>query len=238
MKITFNDATELVIQSATVRADGSLLIKTISATEDELRTIFQDEFKTKKMTVTERESTIAEYENYTNLNALVKYIGGILGAVLYKREDIPEVKKELQNAAIMVAQFQAQSLDDEQALQVVAIYPEWSGDSVAYSKDYKVQYKDILYKCAQAHTSQSDWAPGVAPSLWTAIANPTQEGTKDNPIPVPDTVTTAGMEYVKGKYYSWQGKTYLMNRTGMSDGESVTLYFSPDALVGQYFEEV
>ena len=89
MKIIFNDATELVIQSATVRADGSLLIKTISVTEEELRTIFQDEFKTKKMTVTERESTIAEYENYTNLNALVKYIGGILGVVLYKKEETP-----------------------------------------------------------------------------------------------------------------------------------------------------
>lgn len=89
MKIVFNDATELVIQSATVRADGSLLIKTISVTEEELRTIFQDEFKTKKMTVTERESTIAEYENYTNLNALVKYIGGILGVVLYKKEETP-----------------------------------------------------------------------------------------------------------------------------------------------------
>jgi hypothetical protein len=37
MKITFNDTTELTIQSATICADGSLLIKTISATEEELR---------------------------------------------------------------------------------------------------------------------------------------------------------------------------------------------------------
>ena len=59
MKIIFNDATELVVQSASIRADGSLLIKTISATEEELRTMFQDEFKIKKLTVTERESTIA-----------------------------------------------------------------------------------------------------------------------------------------------------------------------------------
>ena len=62
MKIIFNDATELTIQSASIRAYGSLLIKTISATEEELRTMFQDKFKTQKMTVTERESTIAEYE--------------------------------------------------------------------------------------------------------------------------------------------------------------------------------
>ena len=94
MKIIFNDASELIVQSASIRADGSLLIKTISATEEELRSMFQDEFKTKKMTVTERESTAATYENYTNLNALVKYIGGILGVVLYKSDETPEDKLE------------------------------------------------------------------------------------------------------------------------------------------------
>ena len=72
MKIIFNDATELVVQSASIRTDGSLLIKSISATEEELRTMFQDEFKTRKMVATERESTVATYENYTNLNALVR----------------------------------------------------------------------------------------------------------------------------------------------------------------------
>nr|DAK15970.1 MAG TPA: holin [Caudoviricetes sp.] len=39
MKITFNDATELIIQSASTRPDGSLLIKTISDTEENLKTI-------------------------------------------------------------------------------------------------------------------------------------------------------------------------------------------------------
>ena len=38
MKITFNDATELIIQSASTRPDGSLLIKTISDTEENLKT--------------------------------------------------------------------------------------------------------------------------------------------------------------------------------------------------------
>lgn len=84
MKIIFNDATELTIQSAEIRTDGSLLIKTISATEEELRTMFQDAFKTKKLTVTERESTIAEYENYTNMDAIVKYTAGITGVILCK----------------------------------------------------------------------------------------------------------------------------------------------------------
>lgn len=50
MKITFNDATELVIQSADIQSDdGGLLIKTISASEEDLKTMFQDKTKTKKM---------------------------------------------------------------------------------------------------------------------------------------------------------------------------------------------
>lgn len=89
MKIIFNDATELVVQSATIRGDGGLLIKTISDTEANLKNMFQDQTKTKKMTVTERESTIAEYENYTDLNAIVKYTAGILGVVMYREKESP-----------------------------------------------------------------------------------------------------------------------------------------------------
>ena len=89
MKIIFNDASEMTIQSADIRVDGSLLIKTISVTEDELRSTFQDTFRTKKMVVMERENTQAEYEDYTNLNALVKYTGGILGVVRYKEKESP-----------------------------------------------------------------------------------------------------------------------------------------------------
>lgn len=42
------------------------------------------------MTVKERESTIAEYENYTEFNAIVKYTAGILGVTLYKKGATPK----------------------------------------------------------------------------------------------------------------------------------------------------
>lgn len=90
MKNIFNDATELTIQSVDIQSDGALLIKTISATEDELRTMFQDEFKTKKMIIQERENTLGTYEGYTQLDAIVKYTAGILGVILYKVDDTPE----------------------------------------------------------------------------------------------------------------------------------------------------
>lgn len=237
MKLIFNDATELTVQSADVM-DDMLTIKTISATVEELKKKFQDPLATRKIVVKERESILGTYESYENLYSITEYTGGILGVAMRKKESIPEVQKEIQSAMVAIAQIQAQSLTDSQALYVQVIYPDWSGDGVAYSKDYKVRHNDILYKCIQTHTSQSDWAPGVAPSLWTAIAANDNAGTKDNPITVPETVTTAGMEYAKGKYYNWNGKAYLMNRQGMEDGDSVILYFAPNALVGQYFEEV
>lgn len=90
MKNIFNDATELTIQSVDIQSDGALLLKTISATEDELRTMFQDEFKTQKMIIQERENTLGTYEGYTQLDAVVKYTAGILGVILYKVDDTPE----------------------------------------------------------------------------------------------------------------------------------------------------
>lgn len=187
------------------------------------------------MKVEERGQVVATYEGYTAFYRTEEYAGQIYGVDVYKPDQTPEVETEKAQAAVLVAQIQAQELTDEQALTVKAIYPAWSPDSVQYAVDYKVLHEDILYKCISAHTSQADWEPGIAPSLWAAVASGEQAGTLEDPIPVPDTVTTAGMEYEKGKYYSEAGTVYLMDRQGMEAGEKVTLYFPPSALIGQYF---
>lgn len=98
MKLIFNDATELVVQSADIQSDGGLLIKTISASEEDLKTMFQDQTKTKKMVVKERESTLSEYENYTNMDAIVKYTAGITGVILYKVSETLAEKIEVLTA--------------------------------------------------------------------------------------------------------------------------------------------
>ena len=90
MKITFNDAQELQIQQIATQTDGGLLIKTISASEDQLKTLFSDTMTTKKMTVSERGSTDAVYENYTKLDAIVKYTAGILGVLMYREGEDPD----------------------------------------------------------------------------------------------------------------------------------------------------
>lgn len=45
-----------------------------------------------------------------------------------------------------------ESLDDTDALNAVELHKTWATDT-AYEVDERVRYKDVLYKCLQAHTS-------------------------------------------------------------------------------------
>lgn len=56
-------------------------------------------------------------------------------------------------------------LTDEQAEGVADLYPFWNAE-VAYNTGDRVQYGGLLYRCVQAHTSQSDWSPPAVPALW------------------------------------------------------------------------
>ncbi len=168
MKIIFNDATEMSVQSV-IEKDGQLMIKAAAVILDDLRTKFSDTLATKKIEVVERGQTIAVYEDYTALYRLEEYTGKIYGVVMYQDNKAPEVQAEIQAAAIAVAKIQAQSFTDEQALSVQAIYPAWSGNGVSYIVDYKALYNGTLYKCLQDHTSQPDWTPDAAPSLWAKV---------------------------------------------------------------------
>lgn len=132
-----------------------------------------------------------------------------------------------------MSMISADSLPDTQAAEVKTLYPVWK-EGEAVSVDARRYYPptDMLYKCSQAHTTQADWTPDVATSLWTPL-DVEHTGTLEDPIPA-----VSGMEYVKGKYYSEDSTIYLMNREGMVDGESIVLYFLPSQLVGQYFEVI
>lgn len=63
----------------------------------------------------------------------------------------------------------AESLNDESALDVVEFFPQWETEK-EYSVGDRIRYKDILYKCVQAHTSQNSWLPDLTPALWTRVS--------------------------------------------------------------------
>ena len=87
--------------------------------------------------------------------------------------------------------------------QPMAMYDEWSADSVAYTLNDIRQYNGQLYRCVQAHTSQATWTPEAAASLWTRIADPTQEW--------PEWIQPTGAHnaYAQGAKVSHNGKHWI-----------------------------
>ena len=127
----------------------------------------------------------------------------------------------------------AASLDDNDAVNAVKLFPTWTiGIAVTVGERY--QYADKLYKVVQAHTTQADWTPDATPAMW-AVIDKTHAGTLDDPIPA-----SRGMEYEYGKYYldSEDGNTYLCQRTGEAAGGTIVLQYMPHELIGNYFTEV
>lgn len=97
----------------------------------------------------------------------------------------PEKEAELaaeraQKAAPSVASIafvtlaEAGQLDDVTAGEHAEQFAEW-----VYPIDYKTgnirRYGPALYRCIGDHTSQSNWTPDAAVSLWTKIADPSEE---------------------------------------------------------------
>lgn len=202
MKIIFNDATEISVQA--VKTFGDYLnILTVGNTPEQLRVLFEDAGRTAKMTVQERGQTVGVYEGYTAFYRTEIYTGKIYGVTMYRPERTPEVQEEVQKAAIAVAQIQAQSLTDDQAITVKTIYPEYDPNGVQYPKDFKATYNGGLYKCLQAHTSQADWNPENSPSLWAKVLAG-QEGTGIGEWEQPDSTNP----YMTGDRAKHNGKTW------------------------------
>ena len=59
--------------------------------------------------------------------------------------------------------------DDETALDLIELFPKWEAN-LSVKVDDRYQYNGILYKCVQAHTTQSNWTPDVVPALWTKVS--------------------------------------------------------------------
>jgi hypothetical protein len=81
--------------------------------------------------------------------------------------------REELNALINALLFLRTSATDETALASKEAYPTWKLQQ--YAVGDRVRYGDLLYKCLQAHTAQSDWTPDVAVSLWVRVDDPSIE---------------------------------------------------------------
>lgn len=69
----------------------------------------------------------------------------------------------------------AEELPDDKAEETAWAFPAWSGNGIAYKTNDRVKYNGLLYRCIQAHTSQADWTPDTAVSLWVRTSDPQEE---------------------------------------------------------------
>lgn len=95
-----------------------------------------------------------------------------------------------------------ESATDEQALSVPVLYPAWRS-GVAYVTGQRVLHNAVLYKVLQDHTSQDDWTPDAASSLFAQVLIP-----DENVIPEwvqPDSTNA----YAKGDKVTHNGKTWV-----------------------------
>lgn len=92
-------------------------------------------------------------------------------------------------------------LSDEQALNVIELYPFWN-DSAMYTVNDRVRYNNILYKCLTTHTAQATWTPIDTPSLWAKVLIP-----DSNVIPEWEQPESTN-PYMKGDKVIHNGITY------------------------------
>ena len=106
-----------------------------------------------------------------------------------------------------VLQKFASTLPDDEAMEVSTIFDPWVvgkayavGEFITYGQNGVGDPQ--LYKVVQAHTSQMNWAPDIAPSLYVAI------GLDDSGYPVWSQPTGAHDAYNKGDIVNYNGVLY------------------------------
>ena len=112
-------------------------------------------------------------------------------------------EEQLENQRNLALTFFAETLSDAQALQVPMLFDEFDGNGVAYEVGKRIMFEGILYKVIQAHTSQADWTPVAAPSLFAKVINETIDGSIPE-FEQPDSTNP----YMKGDKVIFNGKVY------------------------------
>lgn len=122
----------------------------------------------------------------------------------------------------------SESLSDMDALEAMELYDFWEPD-IPYSIGKRLRYDGKLWKVRQAHTSQSQYPPGIdTAALYTEVEYAGQGESPSNPIPYNN-----NMALEKDKYYSQNGVVYICTRDS-----GIPVFNDLAALVGIYVEVV
>lgn len=99
------------------------------------------------------------------------------------------------------------SVEDEVALSAPELFPHFDPNGHAYVTGDKFTDGGTVYKVLQDHTSQTDWTPENAPSLYARVLIPTDEEGQQIEIPEweqPDSTNA----YMTGDKVMFEGEVY------------------------------
>lgn len=120
---------------------------------------------------------------------------------------IASYREEIDNNAltasiVFVTLAENEMIDEVTATEHTELFTAWE-PNVAYAAGALRVYNEKLYKCIQPHTSQSDWTPDVAVSLWYVAGNPAEEWPEwSQPVGSHDA-------YMKGDKVSYNGAHWI-----------------------------
>lgn len=102
----------------------------------------------------------------------------VKNGVIYSRTETEELYDELGVNNTQEVEEMRSSIDvlaslltDETAIEHPILFKEWKA-GISYSVGDRIRYRQGLYKVLTAHTSQADWTPDAAPSLFAILLNP------------------------------------------------------------------
>ena len=97
----------------------------------------------------------------------------------------------------------AAGIDDSTAVEYSDLFPLWDGNDKEYAAGDRVRFEGILYRVLQPHTSQSDWTPDTAHSLFAEVLIP-------DPEVIPEWVQPESTNpYMKGDKVKHNGRTWI-----------------------------
>ena len=108
-------------------------------------------------------------------------------------------KVDVASSIAFVTLAETGAFDEQTATEHIDLFSPWA-EGIAYEMGNIRSYEGELYRCVQAHTSQSDWTPDKVPALWVKIGDPAVEFPEwSQPVGAHDA-------YAKGDKVSYGGK--------------------------------
>ena len=110
-------------------------------------------------------------------------------------------------------------------------YELWSGLGVKYAAGDVHEHDGQVWEALQAHTSQPDWAPGIAHSLWKLVSGENgdePEGGNTEPAELPEWDGN-GHNYTTGDTFTYEGTPYRVRQD-----HTCQPHYTPDQVPALY----